>query len=86
MDTLLATNRIVPDVARDVREFVRRVKAPLVPSLQKKEVKKVRCSHCVKTDALILQSTGMYGSWGRFVSVGLRGRLNVFHTDAYVNL
>ncbi|CAN8027735.1 unnamed protein product [Ixodes persulcatus] len=41
MDTLLATNRIVPDVARDVREFVRRVKAPLVPSLQKKEVKKL---------------------------------------------
>ncbi|XP_042145309.1 uridine 5'-monophosphate synthase isoform X3 [Ixodes scapularis] len=41
LDTLLATNRIVPDVARDVREFVRTVKAPLVPSLQKKEVKKL---------------------------------------------
>ncbi|KAM7286486.1 uridine 5'-monophosphate synthase isoform X2 [Ixodes scapularis] len=41
LDRLLATNRIVPDVARDVREFVRTVKAPLVPSLQKKEVKKL---------------------------------------------
>uniref|UniRef100_A0A147BEH8 Uridine 5'-monophosphate synthase n=1 Tax=Ixodes ricinus TaxID=34613 RepID=A0A147BEH8_IXORI len=41
LDTLLATNRIVPDVARDVREFVRTVKAPLVRSLQKKEVKKL---------------------------------------------
>ncbi|CAN8010023.1 unnamed protein product [Ixodes pacificus] len=41
LDTLLATNRIVPDMARDVREFVRTVKAPLVPSLQKKEVKKL---------------------------------------------
>lgn len=41
LDTLLATNRIAPDVAQGVREFVRTVKAPLVPSLQKKEVKKL---------------------------------------------
>lgn len=41
LDTLLATNRIAPDVARDVREFVRTVKAPLVPSLQRTKAKKL---------------------------------------------